>query len=570
MPTKRKSQMIGTTTTVDDDEDAPSLVRAKPSFVVRLTGVNKHNKVDPTVFVDIDWYKASQVFGMLKHEGEEEVSEEESGDAVNNVKVVIPTKMVLDELQSVQRITESDGCDSAEEDVRKRAIKRVMPREYYHPDRPDAGSVDDVKSWFRKVKAFFEHVKILCFDDLEEVLGSYMLEYALMVEGVVDTSRVHANQALLRRYPWLETRYRHQERMITVLSRLFEQEPMILKYIPKLLPCPMVAIIDEQGPVRNMLGLRPQYKFFDWPNKMPLKDVIVDADVLGAASTESYVVLDYHNGPPSLVIVHNKKSFRAASIGSAVTRLQIIAGCVIKYSLCKQWVYLAFREQDVVVCKVVSLSSFMTVEVTQARIFNSDTMFPHESTEAFNNFVSSKVCDVDDQRLVVCVGNQMMFVQHRHIHIRTRVTTFEPTTEILSVVLDDKTWCVLETQTGNQLWGVGRDGVQTLENNPSLGSEYVPRISRKISLTPDKTKLILLSNVDRSGTMVNPWFRLWVKRVGGQTTPVMATPIRDFDIKIRSVLCVTNSYMYVCTDSKLGMGLSDVLKFRFEKITPHT
>ena len=543
MPTKRKSRMIGTT--VEDDEDAPSLVRAKPSFVVRLTGVNEDDKVDPSVFVDIDWYKASQVFGILKHEGGEEVSEEDDDKVDDYVKVVIPTKMFLSQLELLKRIAESDAIASVNEEDRKRTIKTVMPCTItYH--------VDVVKHLFRKATLFFDRVKILCFDELEEVIGSYMLRYALMEEGVVDASRTHESQALLRRYPWLRTRYRDQRRMITILSWVFEQEPMILGYIPKILPRPTVAIIDDRGPVCNMLGLRPQNEFFELTNQMYLKDVIVDADVIGAASTESYVVLDKHL---SLVIVHNQKSFKAASLGSPGTRLRIIAGCVIKYSLCKQWVYIAFRAQDVVVCKVVCLSSFTTFEVTQARIFNSYTMFPHESAAAFNDFVSSKVCDVDDQRLVVCVNNQMIFVQHKGLNTKTRVATFEPTTQILSVVLDDKSWCVLRTQAGNQLWSVGRDGIQTLENNPSLGSEYVPRICQ-ISLTPDKTKLVLLSNATGSGTMTNPWFRVWVKRLGGRTTPATSSTIPFTEPRIRNLLCVTNSSIYVCADATIRMGFS--------------
>ena len=58
---------------------APRIVRARPSFVVRLTGVDKDRKATPSVFVDIDWYDASQVFGFLKQYSED-VSEDEADD----------------------------------------------------------------------------------------------------------------------------------------------------------------------------------------------------------------------------------------------------------------------------------------------------------------------------------------------------------------------------------------------------------------------------------------------------------------------------------------------------------
>lgn len=532
MPTKRKSQMISTTTAVEDSEDAPSLVRAKPSFVVRLTGVNKDNEVDPAIFVDVDWYKASRVFGIWKHEAEEE-SEEEDDDGANKhgnvVKRVLPTKMTSNELDIIKDVVETFSDPRSIEKISWR-----MPMKW--------SNIENALTNIQQITAFFDHVKILCYDELEEVLASRLLRNAAILQ--IKFVNPTATQVLLRRYPWLKTRYRYQEAYLLMLAWLFAKVPMILKYIPKLLPRPTFAYIEQRtSDARNIIGLSPTpLEISMYRRAACVKDVLVDADVVGAASPNSYVALEFHNAEPSLVIVHNGNKFSAASISSACTRIEVLDRCVVKYSLDKQWLYLAFRQYDVVICKVVKLSSFTVFEVTRDKLLNAGPMTPHAVANTYDKLALSKVCDVDDQRLVVCVDNHMIFVQHGGVYARTRVATFQPSVRIHSVVLDDTSWCVVRTQHSIELWSVSRDAIRTrtalASDHPALGPHAYPLDGTMLKLTPDKTKLVVLSSVDGAD------YKIWCKRLEGDATPTHFSR----KIKVVGLLCVTNTRAYVMTD----------------------
>ena len=234
-----------------------------------------------------------------------------------------------------------------------------------------------------------------------------------------------AHDDLSAKVPWLEDRLAYQPGTLQVLAWLYIQAECVAKHIETLIGRAKFAMRCDGH--SEILGVKPsnfdvrlkpftQGLAFGYRRSFP-KNVAVDvlvtrknADIIAARSLASYV---YCESPGSANRGATSRNREAKTLTVVNNTRQLALGSIndddvfVKYSRCGLFVYIVFDATPV----VVDLEAMSAKHITAELLYGENASV---SVKAYDEFIASRACDVDNDALVVGVKNQLVFVFHEN------------------------------------------------------------------------------------------------------------------------------------------------------------